>query len=274
VARIRNIHPSFYTNEQLGVCSIPARLLFPGLWCLADRRGVLEDRPLRIKAELFPYDAIDVKPLLDELEEQGLIRRYQADGYRLIHIPRFAERQHISDRERPSMFPDPPEPADSGPVYVDSSPVQVPDQADTSTRPGSYDNGQHKKGHRTRDIYTADFEAFWAHWPKQGDVKQTAAQSWKKLSDGDRAAIMAVLPRWLPFYASVENRLIPNASTWLNQCRWENEPPPIDRARAPNANGRHIEARDNYGDFSGPDKGGTIDPATGEPIPIHKWGNR
>jgi hypothetical protein len=55
---------------------------------------------------------------------------------------------------------------------------------------------------------------------------------------------------------------------------WSDNHAQFSRARAPNANGRHIEARDNYGDFSGPDKGGTIDPDTGEPIPIHKWGNR
>jgi len=33
-----------------------ARLLYPGLWMLADREGRLEDRPLRIKAEILPYD--------------------------------------------------------------------------------------------------------------------------------------------------------------------------------------------------------------------------
>jgi hypothetical protein len=55
---------------------------------------------------------------------------------------------------------------------------------------------------------------------------------------------------------------------------WSDNHAQFSRARAPNANGRHIEARDNYGDFSGPDKGGTVDPETGEPIPIHKWGSR
>ena len=40
-------------------CSMSARLLFVGLWTIADRNGRLEDRPKRIRAELFPYDEID-----------------------------------------------------------------------------------------------------------------------------------------------------------------------------------------------------------------------
>ena len=65
--RARNIKPGFFKNEDLAECSPWARLCFAGLWTLADRDGRLEDRPKRIKAELFAFDAVDVDPLLGEL---------------------------------------------------------------------------------------------------------------------------------------------------------------------------------------------------------------
>ena len=69
MARARNIKPGFFKNEELAECSLAARLCFPGLWLLADREGRLEDRPKRIKGELFPFDTFEVGPLLDELPE-------------------------------------------------------------------------------------------------------------------------------------------------------------------------------------------------------------
>ena len=64
--RARNIKTGFYKNDQLAECSLAARLLFPGLWMMADRDGRLEYRPKRIKAEVFPYDDVDVSALVGE----------------------------------------------------------------------------------------------------------------------------------------------------------------------------------------------------------------
>jgi hypothetical protein len=52
--RACNIKPGFFKNEVLGTAVPILSLLFSGLWGLADREGRLEDRPLRIKAEIFP----------------------------------------------------------------------------------------------------------------------------------------------------------------------------------------------------------------------------
>src|SRR5262245_30051913 len=62
LARIRSIKPGFFRNEDLAAFPFQHRLLFAGLWLLADREGRLEDRPKRIHADLFPYDpALDVE---------------------------------------------------------------------------------------------------------------------------------------------------------------------------------------------------------------------
>lgn len=103
--RARNIKPGFFMNEQLAECSPLARILFSGLWCMADRDGRLEDRPLRIKALALPYDDVSVDDLLSELACHGLIKRYAAKGMRLISIPKFVEHQRPHPKEPKSVLP-------------------------------------------------------------------------------------------------------------------------------------------------------------------------
>ncbi len=66
--RARNIKPGFFKNEHLGTADPIVALLFEGLWLLADRDGRLEDRPLRIKAEIFPYrEGLDINGSLTQV---------------------------------------------------------------------------------------------------------------------------------------------------------------------------------------------------------------
>jgi hypothetical protein len=107
VARARNIKPGLFKNEILGVADPLCALLFVGLWTLADREGRLEDRPLRIKGELFPYrDGVNVGELLSWLEREGFIRRYVAGGKALIQILQFAKHQTPHGTEKDSDLPD------------------------------------------------------------------------------------------------------------------------------------------------------------------------
>ena len=103
--RARDIKPGFYKSDQLAECSMTARLLFPGLWMLADREGRLENRPRKIKAEIFPFDDVDVAPLLVELENAGLIRTYEVNGTALVWIPQFKRHQSPHKNEKSSELP-------------------------------------------------------------------------------------------------------------------------------------------------------------------------
>jgi hypothetical protein len=107
MARSRNIKPGFYKNEFLAQCSPYARLLFAGLWLLADRRGRLEDRPLKIKGELFPFEAVEVNELLQELAEStgNFISRYTVNGQALIQIENFHKHQKPHKNEVESTLP-------------------------------------------------------------------------------------------------------------------------------------------------------------------------
>jgi hypothetical protein len=107
MARARNIKPGFFKNEELGECRLETRLAFIGLWLLADREGRVEDRPKRIKGELFPFDAFDVEPLLAELERSKFIVRYRNDDGRFIQIVNFAKHQSPHYTEKPSVIKPP-----------------------------------------------------------------------------------------------------------------------------------------------------------------------
>ena len=105
--RIRSIKPEFWHDERLAGVSLQARLLFVGLWNLADDFGVLRGSPALIKGQLFPFDSIDVAPLLAELEQVRRIVRYRPDGEDLILIRNFTKHQKLDRRikARPPLPP-------------------------------------------------------------------------------------------------------------------------------------------------------------------------
>ena len=127
MARSRNIKPGFFLNDDLAECEPLARLLFAGLWCIADREGRLEDRPKRIKAEVLPYDNCDADQLLNQLVKHKFILRYQVDGGQYIQIINFKKHQNPHVKEAPSIIPPPPE-QDIAPNEHHTSTVQEPEQ--------------------------------------------------------------------------------------------------------------------------------------------------
>jgi len=73
--KIRGIKPEFWTDEDIVDLSLPARLLFIGLWNLACDNGHVTDKPKQIKMRILPADDVDVDLLLDELADNGRIDR-------------------------------------------------------------------------------------------------------------------------------------------------------------------------------------------------------
>ena len=106
MARARNIKPGFFKNEILAELPPHIRLLFVGLWTLADREGRIEDRPKKIRLELCPFDPDYVDESLTALAENGFITRYQADGMSIIQIVNFLKHQSPHGTERDSELPD------------------------------------------------------------------------------------------------------------------------------------------------------------------------
>lgn len=106
---MRNIKPGFFKNEELAACQPLARLLFAGLWCWADCNGIVEDRPLKLKAEILPFDNCDCNLLLGELAARGLVVRYTVRGRRYLIMPTFRKHQNLHPKESP-IHPQPAPP--------------------------------------------------------------------------------------------------------------------------------------------------------------------
>ena len=136
MARARNIKPGFFRNADLVELPMEARLLFIGLWTLADREGRLEDRPKQIKMEIFPADSVDCDVLLVQLASTGMVARYEVDGKRYLQVVNFTKHQNPHRDEKASTVPDQegnlatPAPA---PKKHGANTVQAPDKDGANT---------------------------------------------------------------------------------------------------------------------------------------------
>jgi hypothetical protein len=190
--RSRNIKPGFFRNEALSDCSPLTRILFAGLWCIADREGRLEDRPKRIRADVLPYDDGSVDAMLDELHRAGFILRYQAAGVALIQVLNFEKHQNPHCKEPASSLPAPDSPGAS-PVLVSGKPSSSP--ADSlipdslipdslipdSGFPQSDARASVKRRRRAVIEYSDDFETAWGLYPRHaGASKKEAFEAWEE----------------------------------------------------------------------------------------------
>lgn len=108
MARSRNIKPGFFTNPELVELPYETRLLFAGLWTVADRKGRLQDRPKKIKMEVFPADTVEIDTMLDQLHKAGFICRYVVGEEKLILINNWAKHQAPHHTEKRSVLPPAP----------------------------------------------------------------------------------------------------------------------------------------------------------------------
>lgn len=135
MARIRSIHPGLFTDEAYMSASMQARLLLPGLWCEAWDDGVIEWRPVRIKARLFPVDNVDVEALLLELVELEFLLRFEVEGRKYAAIRNFCKWQKPRSPSNSGVLPDSlrgyvdlpalPQQSEEPPTYPDEFPQNV-----------------------------------------------------------------------------------------------------------------------------------------------------
>lgn len=73
-----------------------------------------------------------------------------------------------------------------------------------------------------------DFDEFWSAYPRK-DSKQTARKAFARAAKSHGPGkLIEEVQRWAGLWAGagIEKRFIPHAATWLNQERWDDEPPP------------------------------------------------
>ena len=260
MARLRTLKPGFFTNDALAEIEPLGRLLFQGLWCLADRAGRLEDRPRKIKAEVLPYDDCDADRLLSELAARGFIVRYEVAGLRYIQVVNFGKHQtpHIKEAESTIPAPDmhgestvPAPPVIGNQLLGTSSGEWEPDTTSVVPPSGSPSEGDiatptsvtaaaatSARASSPRPVpkpkeraseYDATFARFWEAWPKKV-AKQEALTAWRRLGPDPPLvdAILAAIPRHVAAHRwddPSRREYIPHPATWLNAWRWEDELP-------------------------------------------------
>jgi hypothetical protein len=268
--RARNIKPGFWTNESLGECSLGARLLFIGLWGMADFRGTLEYRHKRIKATIFPYDNIEIKPLIGELVKQKLIGVYLLttksltalgldfrDNTLFINVFTFVKHQHPHWTEvkkesgLPTVFDletygikqlparegvNPAESRNLNPESRTPNPNSVTITPDKKSGKNEVKKKSKRKAAR-RPKYTPEFLAFKELYPKGKGSPSKAFDSWEKLdpTPEEVVEIMAALKLFVECkkWLDDDGEYIPHMQTWMNQSRWESPP-------APNGAAQHV----------------------------------
>ena len=249
MARIRTLHPRFFEDDELAsAVSIPGRLLFLGLLTIADRAGRIEDRPLRIKAAVFPYDAVKIDALLSELVASGSVERYSAGGRGVLSIRSWSRYQRPHPREADSSLPGKGREnteknekpglgaAEPGTGQAEQLPSRLDLGSgiwDLGSRSGIGDLGSGSTPGQTQAVKAevmSDFDRFWERYPRKV-AKGSAEKAWAQM----RPPLPDVLSslQWRasdPAWIKEGGTYIPYPATWLRAKGWLDEPAPITSA--------------------------------------------
>jgi len=114
VARIRTVKPDLFRHEVLfdaeKESGLPLRLVFIGLFTVADREGRFKWKPRRIKPDVLPYDEDTCfDTCMHMLARAGFVTRYEVGGSEYGAINNWNKHQVVNSREKKSELPEPPE---------------------------------------------------------------------------------------------------------------------------------------------------------------------
>lgn len=136
MARKRIIDPNIWESEDFSSLSMLGKVLFIGLFSIADDEGRGKANPVYIRSKLFPYTAeevrlADIKTALSEIAHRMSVTFYTVNGAQYYALTHWENWQKI-DRPTPSTIPDPKE----GEAIIDDSTNarRVLDERSTSPR--------------------------------------------------------------------------------------------------------------------------------------------
>ena len=191
------------------------------------------------------------------------VTRYTVSGVSYIHVTNWEKHQRI-DRPNKSRYPLPPEgtpPGDqretaghSGTNGFKHDTLATPSRDMSTTPPsgtgeqGNRGTGEEKNSRppeaddtdtpldpstpskqptRTNPTsYPQDFLAFWDHYPRK-EAKKGALKSWRRaIKDATPETIIEGAKRYAAARDGQDPKFHAMPTTWLNQGRWDDEPPP------------------------------------------------
>jgi hypothetical protein len=104
------IHPDIWQSEDFSKLSTLAKLLFIGMFSLADDYGKGRAKPVYLKSVVFPYDdgmrIIDIEKALSEIGPNMSVTFYAHDGNDYYRLDSWDKWQNV-DHPQPSKIADP-----------------------------------------------------------------------------------------------------------------------------------------------------------------------
>ena len=111
MSRLRNriVKAEFWTDPELLRWPLAKRVMYQGLWAIAEDSGCIEDDPFGWKLQLFP-SPVDIDITVESLEEwrddlvaSGKVIPYRADGKGYLFIRTFHQHERPRNPQRPDI---------------------------------------------------------------------------------------------------------------------------------------------------------------------------
>ena len=94
--RKRIIDPEFWLDNEISKLTYKNRLLYIGLWTLADDFGILENDLNKIRASVFPYSNCKIDKEMAELIRLKKLEEYEVEGKKYFWVKNFLKYQWFS----------------------------------------------------------------------------------------------------------------------------------------------------------------------------------
>jgi hypothetical protein len=241
MARIRSIHPGLTSDEAYMSMSMTAKAAWTPLWMQCDDHGIFEWKPIVLKALIFPADNVDFAAVLAELEQLGCVRRLEIQGRPHGVVRNFAKYQRPKNPSYRHFKPD-ELPADVGNFIAvkGATPPALPQPSTSTTEipPQMKEEGGKREEEEVKESSPTPlapsasdaFERFKRAYPRRDGANpwQPAEKKFRALvkTGADPEAMIqaaAALAREEGARGNVGTKFIPQAITWLNQQRFQDQ---------------------------------------------------
>ena len=220
--RNRMIKKEFWNSERILSVSIPEKLLFIGMWNIADDDGILKNSPLQIKATIFPVDSKITLGVVEEYIKNllgvGLITMNNEQT--LIKIKKWKNHQRI-DKPTPSNYKFIEEDINNS----NSVPRVLQEDYTPKERKGKEDKGKEIKGKEVVQDKTLElFNSFYSIYIRKQDKKR-AYTAFKNLTNKNQLLCIEGVKVYNKCIElnTIEKNMIKLPTTYINGEHWMDE---------------------------------------------------
>ena len=229
----RIIKESVCVSEQIDELNWFEEVFFYRLLVNCDDYGCFDARVKVVASRLFPLKVIrpsEIIKALNKLAEAGLIVLYEAKGKPYLKVVKWSDHQRVRVSKHKYPMPEdgvlcgelPQVAASCGEMRPESNPIQSNPNPNPNPNPTREPREEKDIDHELR------FDRFWDAYPRK-ESKPAARKAFEKVRpDGELLSKMIdSIERWKRSQQWQENggQFIPYPASWLNQRKWEDDPP-------------------------------------------------